>query len=186
MRRTIDRKNLQPVTLKLPTRFVVVTNELPRLSDASGALVSRMILLRTPNSFYGREDHSLTDKLLTELPGIFLWAALGWQSLRLRGHFVQPDCALELLGDLNDLSSPISAFVRDRCDVDSAASVAVDDLYAAWKSWCEASGKVRVSDKPTFGRDLLASVSNIRKTRPHGEDGGRFYAYEGIGLKSWS
>ena len=32
---TVDRKNLQPVTVKLPTRFVIVTNELPRLGDAS-------------------------------------------------------------------------------------------------------------------------------------------------------
>jgi integrase len=60
---TIDRKNLAPVTVKLPTRFVIVTNELPRLGDASGALVSRMLLLKTTNSFFGSEDHGLTDRL---------------------------------------------------------------------------------------------------------------------------
>lgn len=83
---TIDRKNLPPVTAKLPTRFVIVTNELPRLSDASGALVSRMLLLRTTNSFYGHEDHELTDRLLSELPGILVWAIQGWQRLQERGR----------------------------------------------------------------------------------------------------
>lgn len=183
---TIDRKNLQPITLKLNTRFIIVTNELPRLGDASGALVSRMILLRTPNSFFGHEDHGLTDKLLAELPSIFLWAVSGWQSLRERGRFIQPDSALDTLAELSDLSSPISAFVREKCDVDPQLSVPVDDLYAAWKTWCEASGKTRPTDKATFGRDLSAQVSSIKRTRPHAQDGGRFYAYEGIGLKLWS
>lgn len=181
---TIDRKNLQPITTKLSTRFIIVTNELPRLGDASGALVSRMVLLRTPNSFYGREDHGLTDRLLGELPGIFMWAALGWESLRRRGRFVQPDNALEMLSELSDLSSPISAFVRERCEIDPELTVPVDGLYAAWKSWCEASGKVHVSDKATFGRDLSACVPSLhRGRRRNGEDGERVPTYFGIGLR---
>jgi putative DNA primase/helicase len=44
---TIDRKYREPWTGRLPTRFVVMTNELPRLSDASGALASRFILMVT-------------------------------------------------------------------------------------------------------------------------------------------
>jgi putative DNA primase/helicase len=67
---TIDRKNLPPVTVKLPTRIVILTNELPRLSDASGALAGRFLILRLENSFYGREGMNLTDRLMKELPGI--------------------------------------------------------------------------------------------------------------------
>ncbi|MBN2475850.1 MAG: hypothetical protein JXB62_14660, partial [Pirellulales bacterium] len=43
---TVDRKYRDPVTTKLATRLVLVSNELPRLSDASGALASRLIVLR--------------------------------------------------------------------------------------------------------------------------------------------
>ena len=75
---TVDRKHMSAITCKLPTRFVILTNELPRLNDASGAIVSRVILLRTSRSFLGHEDHQLTDVLLGELPGILLWAAGGW------------------------------------------------------------------------------------------------------------
>jgi hypothetical protein len=71
---TIDRKNREAWTGTLPTRIVIATNELPRLGDASGALASRMIILNTPESFYGRENHDLTDNLMEELPGIFNWA----------------------------------------------------------------------------------------------------------------
>ena len=67
---TVDRKHLPAWTGRLPTRFVLISNELPRLRDASGALASRLILLRFTRSFYGREDVGLFDRLSRELPGI--------------------------------------------------------------------------------------------------------------------
>ena len=38
---TIDRKNLEPITVKLPTRLMIFSNELPRLGDSSGALAGQ-------------------------------------------------------------------------------------------------------------------------------------------------
>ena len=66
---TIDRKFLPPVSVKLYSRFMLLTNELPKLADASGALPGRMILLRLSQSWYGSEDTTLTDRLLAELSG---------------------------------------------------------------------------------------------------------------------
>jgi putative DNA primase/helicase len=66
---TVDRKHRPAVTGKLLSRLMILTNELPRLSDASGALAGRMVVLRLLESFYGREDKDLTDKLLLE--GVF-------------------------------------------------------------------------------------------------------------------
>ena len=43
---SIDRKHLPAWTGRLPTRFVLISNELPRLRDSSGALSSRLIILR--------------------------------------------------------------------------------------------------------------------------------------------
>ena len=53
---TIDRKHMPAWTGKLPTRFVLISNELPRLRDVSGALAGRLIILRFTRSFYGQED----------------------------------------------------------------------------------------------------------------------------------
>ena len=36
---TIDRKHMQALTVKLPTRFTIISNEQPRLPDTSGAMV---------------------------------------------------------------------------------------------------------------------------------------------------
>ena len=38
-----------------------------------------MILLRLTETFYGREDTTLTATLTNELPGILLWAIEGWK-----------------------------------------------------------------------------------------------------------
>ncbi len=99
---------LEPVTGKLTTRLMIVSNELPKLGDASGALSSRMLLLPLATSFYGREDRGLTAKLLKELPSILLWAIAGWKRLTDRGYFIQPDAGKELLGE------PFVANYRER------------------------------------------------------------------------
>jgi putative DNA primase/helicase len=184
---TVDRKNQQPLTLRLPTRFVILTNELPKLTDASGAVVSRVVLLHTTQSFYGREDHDLTDKLLIELPGILLWAIKGWRRLRERGRFIQPESSAGSLDEMDDLASPVAAFVRDCCNVDRMARVTVSALFAEWKRWCEQQGREKyVGSSASFGRDLLAAEPSIRRKRlREGDD--RQRAYEGIEIRStWS
>jgi putative DNA primase/helicase len=179
---TIDRKNLPPVTVKLYVRFILLTNELPKLSDSSGALPGRMVLLRLTRSWYGKEDTALTDRLLAELPGILLWAIEGWRRLRDRGRFIQPDAGKEMVGDLEDLASPVGAFVRDRCILEPGRRVSVEELFAAWKAWCEAKGRKEPGTEQTFGRDLIAAFATLRKVRPRdGED--RYRGYEGIGLR---
>lgn len=180
---TIDRKNLPAVTCKLPTRMTILSNELPRFSDSSGALPGRMIVLRLWESFYGREDATLTDKLLSELPGILLWAIEGWRRLRDRQSFTQPESAEDLLSALSDLASPVGAFVQQRCVVGPACVAAVDDIYTAWKDWCVAEGQREPGTSQVFGRDLLSLVPGLKRTQPrHGAV--RYRAYEGIGLRA--
>ena len=38
----------------------------------------------------------------------------------------------------------------------------IDDLYGACKQWCEAEGRIKVSTKQIFGRDLIAAVPGIK------------------------
>lgn len=177
---TIDRKYRDPWTGRLPTRLMILTNELPRLSDSSGALASRFIVFVLTRSFLGREDPALTDKLLMEATGIFNWALEGLDRLNERGYFAPPRSGKEAIQQLEDLSSPVSAFVRDRCSVGTDQRVPVDDLWTAWRAWCEQENR-HPGTKAVFGRNLKAAVPMVRKTRPR-DDGNRFNAYEGVGL----
>jgi P4 family phage/plasmid primase-like protien len=176
---TIDRKHIGSVSMKLATRFVFLTNELPRLNDASTALAGRFLMLRLKTSFYGKEDVTLTDQLLAELPGILLWAIEGWKRLRARGRFVQPESSEEAVRDMEDLASPVGAFVRQCCVVGVGHRVWVDDFYNAWKTWCTQEGRDYVSTKQSLGRDLMAAAPGVVRRRGKNMEG----FYEGIGLQ---
>jgi putative DNA primase/helicase len=178
---TIDRKYREPWTGRLPSRFVVLTNELPKLTDSSGALASRFVVFVLTRSFYGRENPALTDELLVEAPAIFNWALDGLDRLIARGYFVTPASGQDAIRQLEDLSSPISAFVRDRCVVHAQCQVGVNELWSEWKTHCAEENR-HAGTKTTFGRDLHAALPTIKRTRhrqPDGELGP--YLYVGIG-----
>jgi putative DNA primase/helicase len=128
---TIDRKYREPWTGKLPTRFVILTNELPKFRDSSGAIATRLLILKMTNSFLGREDHTLYEKLLPELDGILAWALEGLDRLTRNGHFTEPQSSRDSAALMMDMASPVSAFVRERCVREPDMSVRRDDLYTA-------------------------------------------------------
>ena len=156
---TIDRKYREPWTGKLPTRFMLLSNELPRLGDASGAVANRFIVMTTQQSFLGREDTGLTAALLTELPGILNWALDGLDRLTERGAFPELRSSNDAIAALADLTSPTSAFVRDCCQIGGEADV--DAVFARWCRWAMDNGH-RSGSVQTFGRDLRAAVPALR------------------------
>lgn len=178
---TIDRKYKDPWTGRLDVRFMLLTNELPRFTDASGALAKRFIVLVLSKTFYGKEDSGLLARLLPELPGIMNWALDGLDRLRARHQFSEPGSAREAIRELEDLSSPMTAFLRDRCTVRRDLLVSVDDLWAAWKAWAEDQSQHH-GTKQTFGRDLRAVVPGLHVSRPR--DGEHKRAYVGLTLGS--
>lgn len=177
---TIDRKYRTPWTGSLATRLVFLTNELPQLDDASGALASRFLVFRTSRSFYGVEDPNLTDTLLSERSAILAWARPGLNRLRERGHFVQPASAAPIIADLEALASPVGAFVNDDCLVGPEYTVDAPVLYEAWRRWCDRNGHER-STAQTFGRDLRAVLPDIQTTqRRIGPGDERVRVYVGV------
>ena len=179
---TIDRKYLPAWTGRLPTRFLILTNELPRITDASGALASRFIVMMLTESFYGREDLMLPERIAGELTAILSWALDGLDRLRERGHFIQPASAGQAVEDLETLGAPVSAFVRDRCIVAPGLTCEVDALFKAWQEWCADNGRQRPGTKQTFGRDLHAALPGLSVTQPR-EGNQRYRVYEGIELR---
>ena len=179
----VDRKCIEPLrSVKLSTRFMLLSNETPRLVDASGALASRMMFLRMDRSWYGNEDHGLTDRLLAELPSILQWAMRGWQELRDQGRFVVPESGRQLAEEMEELGSPVTAFVRDECVVGPEHEVSRANLHEAFTNWAKENGKKGITDSAGFGRDLRAAVPDITDGKHRVFDKlARFY--RGIGLK---
>jgi putative DNA primase/helicase len=164
---TIQRKFLTDWNGPVPVRFMLMTNELPRIEDASGALASRFLLLVLRESFLGREDHGLFEALIPELPGILNWALDGWARLSARGRFVQPSTSALVLQEFKDLGSPIAAFLRDRTV--RRGLIPKRALYDLWKVWCKDTGRDHPGTTQNFGRQLRAAVPWLNEGRPHGQ-----------------
>ena len=71
----VNPKGERPFDARLFCRFSVAMNQLPRLTDASGAMRKRVLVARFPR---GREQHEidpmLLDRLQAELRGVAVWA----------------------------------------------------------------------------------------------------------------
>jgi putative DNA primase/helicase len=173
---TVPRKYATDWTGRLYSRFLILTNELPKITDPSGALSSRFIVFNLTESFLGREDHDLEGKLIRELPGILNWGIEGWRRLQEVGRFTQPSSALDAVQELEDLSSPIGAFIRDKCVVEPGAKAEVHEIYAAWKAWNIRHGWEHTGTVQSFGRDLRAAQQGIKSSQKRaGEDRNRYY-----------
>jgi len=180
-KQTVRRMYKSHINTRLRLRFMIVSNELPALQDASGAFLNRCMLLQTSNTFLGSEDKSLEANLREELPGILVWAAQGWLRIRERGSFIQPATSREMFAELYALTSPIKAFLDECCDIERDRSCLVTELYEAYRKWCEEQGR-HASTKQMFGRDLRASLPHI-KTEQLWNAGDRTRAFVGLALK---
>jgi putative DNA primase/helicase len=179
---SIDRKYREPWTGQLPSRFTVISNELPDLGDASGAIATRFLVLTLTRSWLGREDPTLTGALLGELPGILSWALQGLDRLRERGRFTEPASSRDAVMALADLASPVAAFVREACIRGPDREMPVRELYQAWRVWSKDHGRDRPPTEQVFGRDLRAAIPGLKVVRPGGDDGPRPRHYRGIAL----
>ena len=178
---TVNRKYKDQWTGKLPCRLHIISNELPKLGDASTAIIGRILLLLTTQSWLGKEDHDLEPTLEAEMTGILNWSLDGLARLTNNGgRFTRVPLADEAIIAMRDLASPVAAFVRERCHVNAAKEITVDALYAAYRPWCDDNGHAKLS-KQNFGRDLRAAVPSVRVTRPR-EEGARPRVYNGIDL----
>jgi putative DNA primase/helicase len=177
----VDRKNRDPINVRFRVRVVLLSNELPRLYDASGAIASRFVILQTTRSFYGEEDVDLKSRLLKELPSIFRWALDGYDDLREQGRFTVPLASMQAIEELEALSSPITVFLADRCELSPGFEIEKSDLYAEWKKWCELNGR-EPGNSASLGRDLLTAIPTLRQRHHQRPDGKRVRFYQGLRL----
>lgn len=178
---TIARKYKPAWTGKLGVRFLIMTNEMPSIRDTGGALASRYVPIQMRESFYGREDTELASKLRSELPGILNWAIEGWQRLREQGRFTLPDASQEALEHLEEISSPVKAFLRETCKVDLTGETPKSEVFAAWQRWCERNG-IYAGDSPRFSTQLIAATDHHVRAAKLNRNGVRSPHWVGLQL----
>lgn len=185
----------------LQARFTIAMNDLPNIPDQANALEPKLNILYFQNSYAGREDFTLKSKLQQEAKEgkLINFALQGLKDLRLSNGFVVPNSSKILLRQLRELTTPISAFITDCCELEPPGTlqkdeyyVLIDYLYIAWASWCAEQGR-KPGIKDQFGRWFLAACplstpARIRlddKMTTHMKSTRRYRIYRKVRLAEW-
>ena len=167
----VNRKGKIAWSGVLRARFVIVTNEAPRVTDHSQALGARFMPLVFERSFAGREDATLRDRLRQELPQIFHWALGGYKRLKAaqlaQQHppFTVPKSSGERSAELQEMMSPISDFVGEYLEFVPGQIADRAATYDLFRSWCGLTGIYPLPSMAEFVRELLALAPQIRATQ---------------------
>lgn len=121
----------------LPTRFMLMANEVPQFIDASGAIKSRFMAIKLRKSYLDNPDTTLGNRISSEMSGIFNWALAGLDRLDTQGKFTKPETMDELIGLMGELGAPVKTFLEEVCTVtgDSSDRIRVSELHQIFNSW---------------------------------------------------
>jgi putative DNA primase/helicase len=186
--RDVNRKNREIWHGRLGVRFMIMGNDMPKFTDASGALAGRMIHVQFTRSVAGREDPTLKPRLLDELPGILNWALEGLRRLGANGRFTVPQTSAELAAEVRRQQSPVQGFLDDCCAFTEAANpVPLDELYPVYAAWARNADIGRSLDRERFSRALASAGLKIERKMINGERARRVHGIvPANGLTSWS
>lgn len=179
---TVKRKHRTAWDGRLAVRFLLLSNLMPRFSDASPALANRFVPLLMDQSFLGKEDPDLTGKLLAELPGILNWAVEGWRRLHERGRFALPPSSREAIQQLIELAAPVATFLREECELDVEAEVPKTELFERWKDWCIRNGSLPGALN-SFSAQLYGATSARVRSKKSRRGDERLMVFAGLRLK---
>lgn len=166
----VPRKNLDDLILTLGVRLMLGSNPPFGLSDVTGALATRLVILRFPESFLGREETDLDDALAAELPAIVDLALAALGDLEVAGRFVEPKSSAEERASVERIANPMLGFLEDRCELGADFQTGCDELFRAACAWRLANGHKNMS-AGAFADFLRAR--GIPKTRPYVERDGK-------------
>ena len=155
---TVNRKNRESWEGYLPTRIMIYSNEVLQLTENSNALTGRMVVLKMRTSFYGREDTTLSTRLMGELSGIFNWCMVGLSRRQERGgYFVQPESGKDLLETMESIGNPMGTFIEDTLIDDPSGTVRKDHLFTCYRKWSQKHG-LHAGNELSFAKRFLAAT----------------------------
>jgi putative DNA primase/helicase len=154
----------------------LITNHLPKVPADDPALWARLLVIPFDQSFLGREDRGLEDRLVAELPSVLAWAVAGWQDYRGRGRLDPPAAVSDATSTYRIRNDAIAGFIDDRCLLNPHMHVISSDLWSQWETWCHANAQ-----PPGTNRMLKAAMEarGITLSRSNGRS-----RFQGIALAS--
>lgn len=165
-----NRKYGQQFSFTNQALFAFSANELPTVSEASRAYAERMKPFNFPNSFAGREDKTLEDRLMAELPGILARWVKAYGRFLARGGYGATDATTQTMFEAK--SDRVVQFFQDMCTLSEAAygdRLASDaatgrrDVAIAFNAWAERNGGTKMGERAFFQR--FAQIAGVNEVK---------------------
>lgn len=136
-----DVKNKEAITFVPEAKMWWAMNSMPRVSDRSGAVFSRLHIIpfnRTipPDQRVG----NLLELLEQERAGIFNWAMVGYNRLRRAGKFEHVEQSARLLEEYELENDTERSYLLSRTEPDPEGSIPASELYYDYRIWCQENG----------------------------------------------
>lgn len=165
-----NRKYGQQFMFTNQALFAFSANELPTVSEASRAYAERMKPFNFPNSFAGREDKTLEDKLMRELPGILARWVKAYGRFLARGGYGATDAVTQSMFEAK--SDRVVQFFQDMCTMTEAgygdrltgeAATGRRDVAVAFNAWAERNGGTKMGERSFFQR--FAQIGGVTEVK---------------------
>ena len=170
---TANEKYQKPYDFRCFAKFVFATNGLPMTDDVSNGVFRRLIILNMNNSFVGREDWTLTDKLRKEIPYIFAWAMVGAKRLLEQRNFTHVPSNTAELQEYRRAINSLQSFHDEELCMRQSEELPFNDFYSKYQEFCGQTGnrpfarnKIRALIKQLgLNIEMYVSSGNLRMIR---------------------
>lgn len=181
---TVERKNKDPFVFSPTARIFAATNTLPPSKDSTHGLDRRLIVMPCNRTFQPEEmDRDLVEKLIAELPGIFVWALEGHAQLKAQDKFSDVPSCIAAMEDFKVCRNSVSLFKRDCLELPALAALAAvasglsgkafrlpsQKVYEVYQAYCKANGY------QTFGNEMFGKKLNELGVKQIRTGGKRYY-----------
>lgn len=154
---TIQRKYKDDFVGYLHAQWLLMSNEPVLLSDLTGTVAKRMVLMETRKSFLGQEDPDLFEvQLKPEAPGVLNRCLDGARRLKARGRFPVPASISDRQDEIIREASTVAGFANECLIQDHGAMTPKREIYSAYYTFCRGHNRTPVPEN-VFWRDLRAS-----------------------------
>src|SRR5262249_33749744 len=104
-----------------------------------------------------------------ELPGMFNWAIAGLRRLREQKRFTTSKVCQAALNKYRAESNPAGMFLKESYKVDPSGTIATQEVYAEYVSWCERY-TFRAMAVNSFGTEIMRAFPLATKAKTYTTD----------------
>lgn len=136
-----DVKNRDAITFVPKAKFWWGMNDMPRVTDRSGAVFNRLHAIPFNRSIpHDQRIANLGSLLQQERAGVFVWALAGYKRLMRAGAFTRVEQSERAKEDYRLSNDTEQTFVNEMCNINPTGSISANALYNSYRNWCADNG----------------------------------------------